>query len=145
MVAEGKHRIVFWEGSVQSAADFLLWLKLPTNHPVFLTDEDGSPVFVAWLNRYDNGSALAHFCAIGRYRVGSIETIMRYWSGLRNADGELVMHTYIGMIPSFNNKAIQLVNKCGWHLLGEIPNAFLPMSGERCGATILYSEAKDWR
>jgi hypothetical protein len=145
MVWEGREKIVFWEGSVKSATEFVLWLKLPTNHPVFLTDEAGKPVFVAWLNRYDNGTALAHFCALGRYRIGSIETTMRYWAGLKNGSGEPVMHTFIGMIPSFNQKAIRLVEKCGWHSRGEIPGAFLLESGQRDGATILYSEAKDWR
>ena len=65
--AEGREKWLFWGGSVKTAVEFLSWIRAPGNYPVIVVDRRiGDAVFLAWLNNYADGVAMAHFCGIGR-------------------------------------------------------------------------------
>ena len=144
LVAEGKDKALFWGGSVQTAAQFIDWLKVPFNYPVLVIDTE-QVAFLAWLNNYADKVAMAHFCGVLPLRLEYPKTVMRYWAGMKDADGEPLLRTIIGLIPSVNVKAIRMVEKVEWKVLGEIPDALELYDGSRSGATVTYYSTKDWR
>lgn len=127
MKSEGTLHVVFYDGSIKTEDDFVAYLKSPNNLPVFILS-DGELSGLAWLNRVEGNHATAHFCLLKNvwgeksYDVG--KKVLSYWFSFPGSDGEPLFDLLLGVIPSFNQKAIKYIEKLGFRVIGEIPKLY---------------------
>ncbi len=121
-VTEGLDKIVFYEGTVQTADEFLRVMK---NSMSWLFMKDGEIIGYTWLNRFENKTARHHFCVF-KDHWGQLEELGRYTIqrlvNLESGDG-YVFDLLTGFIPAWNERAIKFALKCGGKTHGVIPNA----------------------
>jgi hypothetical protein len=139
----GKVEKVFWAGGVRSFSEFVKFLRLPENHPLFLVEETGGlPVAICWLNGVEGNHALAHFCVLGPFEVSMGHKVLEYWGSFKNGNGRKVVEVLLGFIPETNIPAIKTVQKIGFKVLGTIPKLCdLPFEHRQVGGTVVYY---DW-
>lgn len=137
---EKNFELVFYEGQIRSEDDFLSMMKSPANAPVFLL-RNGVAAGVAWLNGFSANLAYGHFCFLAaddRDTVKMGKSIVSYWLSFPQL--EFVM----GVIPSFNRRAIEFVKKLGFKEVGDVPQMIKNTYGEdRAAAVILYLSRLD--
>ncbi len=123
MVRDGTLEDVFYDGGVKTAKDLQIMFQDSVNLPVFIV-EDGSLLGIAWLNGLAGSSAMAHFClyreVFGEKSLEIGNKMIDYLFDFPGEQGKL-FDVLIGMIPSFNSKAINYVQKIGFVKVGEIP------------------------
>lgn len=122
IVAEGKDKLLFYDGSVTSPEGFVRFVKAPGNFPLFVVEEESGNIhMLAWLNGLMNGTAQSHFCSVGKYRRGAAEKIIEYWMSLEH-EGKKIIHALIGITPEPLKAAVKLAKLAGYTVLGTIPN-----------------------
>lgn len=118
IVAEGRNKIAFYGGGIETFKDFIAYLTKPTNHFVFIADtEKKKIVFMAWMNNIQGKTAFVHFCGIGHgtYRHAIGRLVLDYWERMNIFD--VVMAT----IPETNTTALKLIKPLGFVEIGTIP------------------------
>jgi len=123
LVADGTAKLVFWDGSVTSADQFLAVMKRPGNIPVF--GHDGTSMLaVAWLNGVQRNYAHAHFAcfreAWGRSSLDVCRAFLDYW-GAFSSEGRYIFDVVVGETPSHLRKALKFINRLGFVRVGSIP------------------------
>jgi len=136
MKAEDRAETVFPEGAVPSENAFLGVMKCKTNVAVFLL-RDKELLGIAWLNGFQDSKAFGHFCFMreasrSQSTIAMGKAVVDYWLSFPSLDFVL------GVVPSFNSRAIRFVQKIGFIRVGGIPNMMEGPSG-RAAAVIFYS------
>ena len=126
MEEEGTASIVFSDGEINSAEEFLSAMKYGANS-LYIVDVYGDVAGVVWANRFKSKTAYIHFCGFQRYwGNGSVE-IGRAAMGqilyMVDNTGEYYLDTLLGLIPCTNIPAIKWLKKVGLEEVGKIPSA----------------------
>lgn len=131
----GVFQTTFYDGTVNSAEEFVAAMKDPSNYPVFAFSGD-EPQGFAWLNEVHGNRAFAHFCSLQASWGGMAEKsgrlVLRYWLGM-SPSTEFIL----GMIPGSNTLALRFIEKLGFKRVGEIPNMILNL-GDRDSSVFSY-------
>ena len=140
MIDEGKARWVFYDGSITTGDEWLLFIKSPLNYTLTVMDDNGAIRMIAWLNCYENKSARVHYCNLGKYNRGVGKAVREYWSNLRDQDGNRLLKTLVGITPETNNLAVKMVKLLGFTVIGTIPHfCRMKYDGDRLvGGVISY-------
>jgi len=124
-VKDGSNKIVFYEGTIKTADQFLFMAK-SQNVLFYLVLVDTETIGYVWLNRFENKTAHYHFCSFKEHwgkneEVGKhlLPTIL----GWTNKEDIPLFDLLIGYIPVWNKRAIGFSIKCGGKSAGVIPNA----------------------
>ena len=139
---------VFYGGTVRNADDFLAFVKSPSNYmSVVAVNKDITGI--GWINGVSDNHAMGHFCFFrsswGKYTQDMGQALLDYWFSFPGDDGPL-FDLLIGMVPSFNARAIDYVKSLGFVELGEIPKMVRsPYRVERSGMMILHKVRDDGR
>lgn len=121
---QGRGIQTFYDASVTTEQEFIYFMQDKRNLPVFVLDTEFKKIFmVAWLNSIIGRSAQSHFCCIGRYKRGTAEKILSFWSKFKHDDGKPLFLTIIGITPATYSAAIKLLKIAGYQILGTLPNA----------------------
>lgn len=120
---QGVLETVFINGGVTSSEDFLWTMQRPTNLPVFAF-VNKICIGVAWLNNISGNHAFGHFLFLkggrGETARDAGKLILKYWLAFSAEDGP-ILDVVLGLVPSFNERAIKFVQDLGMTKLGEIP------------------------
>jgi hypothetical protein len=132
MESTGKHRDLFYSGVVTTSADWVDWIKSPSNYPVFVVDTTRVKIVaIGWLNHVGDGCALAHFCILGMPRAEIGIVVLQYWSNVK------VLEVLVGFTPETNRGAVRYAEKIGFKRTGYIPRMCnMVYDGRRVGAVI---------
>jgi len=124
-VSDGTNKIVFYEGTITTADQFLMMAK-SANTLFYIGLRGTETIGYAWLNRFENRTAHFHFCGFKKY-WGQNEEIGKYVLptilGWTNKEDRYLFDLLIGFIPAWNEVAIAFSKKCGGKSAGVIPNA----------------------
>ena len=134
--SEGRADTVFWEGTVPSEDVLVDVMQRKSNVAVFLL-RDKELLGIAWLNGFQGSNAFGHFCFMreaskSQSTVAMGRAIVDYWLSFPTVDFVL------GIVPSFNNRAMRFVQKIGFIKVGAIPNMMEGPNG-RAAAVIFYN------
>lgn len=141
MVEEGKDRIVFYNGQINTAEKFVSYMKSKNVHPIAIMDTDSEEiVLLAWLTDYYYGSAQGHFCPIGSYRRGAGLEVMRMWKEACDCNtGMKLIRCVWGNTPAEYERVLKLVHILGFKEVGRVPRAcFLPYEDKFSDYVITY-------
>lgn len=130
--------IVHYDQKIETPEDFIDLVKRPGNLFSFFYDEK-EMLGMGWVNGVSKTHAFAHFCTFkkswGDRSVLMGKMALDYWMSFD--DGEPLFNVIIGMIPSFNKRAIQYIQKLGFVTLGDIPK-MANVDGNKEPMTINY-------
>lgn len=134
--AEGVAETVFCDGSVQTAEDFAAEMNKPHVHP-FRVYCCGKLAAVVWLTNLEGKSCRGHFVVFKEFahysrHIGKF--MLEYLLSMKFSDGSHCFDVVIGIIPSFNFRAINLVKKSGFAYVGDIP-FFIWVEKEKASAS----------
>lgn len=135
LALDGYADAVFYDGSVRTADEFVGYMKLPGNAPVFVMDnENRRAVFAAWLNGITSNSAYGHFFGIGRgnYRPEMAQMVVEYWEKMG------LFSVLLGVLPAMNLRAIRVALDAGFIILGVVPGLCPKADGSVEEGTVLY-------
>jgi len=140
---EGKYHDLFYDGGVKSSEEWLAFIKHPSNYPVII--HKGEDLYaIAWLNYAERVSARCHFVVFGQYHKDIGKTIINYWKGMKDRNGNQLIHVLIGMTPETNTKMNKLMKIIGFTVLGIIPHfCYLASENKTVGATVGYLDLKE--
>jgi len=132
IVATGKHRHLFYSGTVTDESGWIAWVKDMSNYLLLVVDSTRHRVVcIAWLNNAVDGAALVHFCMLGLPRPEIGKSVLRYWSGLG------LLHVLVGFTPETNTGAVKYAKRIGFIESGYIPlMCNMAYEGKRVGAVI---------
>jgi hypothetical protein len=123
LVSDGLLKTVFYDGRMTSPDGMVSMLKDPLNIPVVVL-VDGIISGLWWINGVKSNYALSHFfCFRETWGVCTKEigeAVLNYWFSFPGDDGPL-FDVLIGMVPGFNEKAIQYAEEVGFNRVGTIP------------------------
>ncbi len=147
MEKEGIAQIVFSDGEIKDADEFLYLMKHGPN-ALYLVDVPDGPAGILWLNRFKGKTCYVHFCAFQKYwGAGSVEIgreAICQVLYMKNRDGEYCLDTLLGLIPCDNMPAIKWLKKVGLKEVGVIPNGLWKQdSGKSEDGLLLYLTRED--
>ena len=127
MVRDGVAGLIFHDGYIQDADDFLRMMKGP-DVALYIAHYKGDACGVGWLTHFEPKarSCRAHFTAFseiwGEDTVSIGREIFNQMLHMKADDGEFVFDVFLGLVPAFNVRVIKWLNKVGLVAVGEIPN-----------------------
>jgi RimJ/RimL family protein N-acetyltransferase len=131
---EGVGRILFHDGAIESADQFLAHVK-SFQSLFWAIFYEGKPFGFFWLNRLEKTHAYCHFVSYPDY----------WGKGIGVEAGKRAMAictdifpTIMGMIPSSNIIAIDYLKRVGLKEVGEIENLMTDIMGNPVTGTMLY-------
>lgn len=121
---EGVGELVFRDGTVDSATDFLREMKAPGT-TLFLLYSRGLLAGFVFLNRFEGRSARIHFCLF-RLVWGRESRALGHWTlrqllWLRDGEGRFVFDMLLGYVPEANPIACRYCRKIGGRVEGRLP------------------------
>ena len=121
---EGTAEKVFTVGEVSDGNDFIDYLRLPGNLPVFFFEDDMTPLGMAWLNGISGNHAFVHHALLkaawGRLTNEIAKAALGYWFGMEGSAGR-ILDVLIGQTPTKNRHAVKFLQRVGFTVIGEIP------------------------
>ena len=131
---------VFTDGSLTSANDFLLTMKMGLNK-LYVVQVDKKVAGIVWLNGFEVKSAMFHFCFFSNawnmdlVKVGKICVLE-----LLNM-GDSFFDILTGVVPVINERANEWCRKMEFSVLGTLPSAcWIESQKKSVPATIYYVE-----
>ena len=125
MVKGGVADIIFHDGCVKSSDDFLRMMK-GSGADLYVAFYGEEIVGVGWLTHFEAKTCRAHFTMFPDVEDKDIvsigKEIFRQMLHMK-AHGDYVFDVFLGLVPSFNVRAIKWLNKVGLVTIGDIPNA----------------------
>lgn len=121
IVKERKQDLLFYDGAVKNLQDWINYIYHPLNHVVLIADNSGIPYHIAWINKFYQGHAFLHHCALGKYNRRSWPLIRDYWAGMKDDQGNKLIKVLLGVTPATNKPATRLVDLLGWTIIGYVP------------------------
>jgi hypothetical protein len=137
---EGLSGIVFDDGSIRNASEFVDYVTTPA--VIFFSIAlRGKPFGYFWLNRIESTHAYCHFmCFPEFWGDGRTVTVGQEAMKICLKEFDMIM----GMLPSTNHFAINYLLKVGLHKIGTIPNLIWSESEQKpVEGTMLYITAED--
>ena len=134
MEEQGVAETVFYSGHIKDAYAFTLLMKTGVVPMMFIDEETKNPIGMAWLSDIMDNRALGHFAILkeGRDRKIAIgRQTLKYWLN------DLGLNNVLGIVPSFNKKAIKYIEDLGLIILGEVP-MLVNVGGEYQSAYLGY-------
>jgi hypothetical protein len=144
MVSEGTAKKVFFQGKVTSGKDLIKWCKSPANEVVIgIGDNDQLPLIFTWLNGVEDRRAWFNFNifkrAWGKDSHKLAVQVGYYYLYMKDQEGNYIFDVLIGLTPSNNRLALQMVKKMGATSIGEIPLLLTNhWTGKRVGGVFSY-------
>lgn len=136
---ENRHNDLFYDGSVTDLQGWLNYIYNPQNHVIVIADETGYPSHIAWINKFYQGHAFLHHCAIGQYNRRSWPLIRDHWAGMKDDFGNSLIKVLLGITPVTNKLAIKLVKILKWNMLGCVPFVcFLAFENRHVAGMVSY-------
>ena len=147
IVAEWKVASLFYSGGINSAADFLAYIKKSHLHVIFAVESATSQLKgIGWLTNVSGGTGFVHYCMLGPPRRSVGKAMLDYWCGLRRTDGQPWLHVLMGITPEYHTAALRVIRIMGFTSLETIPSYCVSQDGQgRCGAVISYLECGNQR
>jgi hypothetical protein len=144
MKSDGTLYTVFYDGTINSAEQFLSLLKSKNNYPIFILI-DGMIGGVAWFNDLFRNRATAHFCGFkevwGTHSVDMGKEALKYWFSFTNKDGSPMLDVILGVTPSEFSHAVNFIQKLGFKIIGEVPKvSYHEKTNSYSSATLSYIE-----
>lgn len=127
---EGLHRIVFYDGGVQSEAD-LLHLVAPERAWCYAFECAGEPLAFFWCNGFSGRAAHIHFCFFraGMHRADELgKRAMRFLLGIEGRS-EAPLDALLGVTPAPFAHAVRYAKRLGFRELGRIPGGLSLRAG----------------
>lgn len=121
IVAEKNDKLLFYDGAVTDLQGWLNYIYCPQNHVVVIADESSRPYHIAWINKYYQGHAFLHHCALGKYDRRSWPLVRDHWANMKYNDGKSIINVLLGVTPVTNTLATRLVKILGWSIIGCVP------------------------
>jgi hypothetical protein len=141
MVKEGTLEIVFSDGSIESAEQFLQFAKRPENI-LALAVVDNQIMCMAWLNGCFKNHAFTHYAMLkaawGKHTDAIAKAYFDYWFSFES-EGKPLIDILLGQTPEWNRKGIKFLQRIGWTVLGTIPRI-----ANGYGMTISYFTRDDY-
>lgn len=123
METQGKAKRVFYNGHIRTEYDWMVFIKDPGNHVLFVVDDTTETICaLAWLNGVEDRCAKAHFCILVPYKRGIGNAIMDFWKGFRWPDGTPTLKTLVGLTPESYDQALRAIKILGFKTVGSIPD-----------------------
>ncbi len=120
MVEQGLNDVVFCDGSITSAFEFITLMKkcLPT---LWIKTEDNTPAALCWLANIDRGIGFSHFVFFKEMWgtgdcLGIAKDMQDFWYNIIN------INLILGVIPAFNTYAINFMSNLGVIFTPPIPH-----------------------
>jgi hypothetical protein len=151
MEQDGTLDTVFHDGSMQSAWDFLEKMKDPRGQLFLVADvtAKGFPrdIAIIWLNDFQARWAQFHFCVFSNAWGEGIDEIgqkvIRQIMTMKTNDGSRYLHDMIlGIVPSWNERAIEYVKEVGGRVMCELPCACLDRESHS-GPGVLFCATRE--
>lgn len=118
---QGLGEVLFHDGTVTSASEFIALVRGPGVIFFIIVDvETRSTVAIWWLNRVTRTHAWCHFCAFKEI-WGSEDTVPLGKEAMRICLKDLEFTVILGMLPSWNQFAIEYIKAVGLKEIGEVP------------------------
>lgn len=119
LVEDGTAKIVFSEGEVTNAQEFITLCKNPANLPAIVyVDKECSGL--GWVNGIHKDKAFAHYAFFksswGHHTEGMAKALLDYWF-----QDLFPFNMLIGQTPVWNRKAVRFLKRIGFAVLGELP------------------------
>jgi hypothetical protein len=135
IVAEGKDKELFYDGTINTPFEWMEFIKRPGTYPILIA-KDKQVVHIAWLKDIFDIGAWAHHCSVGKYHRGAWEAGRDHWKQYFTN-----LKILLGITPENNERAVKFVQKiCKFTVLGKIPQMCRMADGSRVGAFISYYE-----
>lgn len=122
---DGLVPIVFCDDSITTAGHFINMAKF-RGTMFFLIMDGTETIGYTWLNRIENRMARNHFCVFKAYWGKTLEIGKWVLAKLINAkdkNGKYCFDLFTGLVPVWNERAVNFALKCGGKTHGTIPNA----------------------
>jgi len=140
-VVERLDGIVFWEGGITSAEDFIAFCKRKNIVMTFMF-LGGQVVGYSWLGGISGNYAFGHFCLFrsiwGKKTKQIGKMVLDYWMGFESNNGFPLFDVIVGVMPKFNVRAHAFAAAIGLTKLGTIPGMFRNTKRDRDDAVIYY-------
>jgi len=122
MEKNGNDKIVFYNGHIRSAEDFISFMK-DSNQFLVLSFDMESKKILAWgmINEIKDGVAYAHFSFLDGFKSGPGETIIDYWRNLKKENGDYLVEVLIGITPESYERVLKVIQSWGFKMVSKIP------------------------
>jgi len=128
--------VVFYDGLIKTPYDFIAFVKSQGRNFFITYGDKKDKLACGWIDTIKHRTANAHFSffsgafgknafAVGKHTVVSVMSIYG-------------LEMLIGLIPSFNRRAIKVCVRYGAVILGEMPCGSIDKNGESLPTTVLY-------
>jgi hypothetical protein len=136
IVAEGKDKELFYDGSINTPFEWVEFIKRPGTYPILIANRvKKEVVHISWLKDVFDVGAWAHHCSLGKYQRGAWEAGRDHWKKYFTN-----LKLLMGMTPETNAKAIKFLQKiCKFTIVGKIPH-MCNMGGYRVKGIVSYYE-----
>jgi hypothetical protein len=122
MIKREYEKIVFYDGYIKSAEDFIFFMQ-DKNQAFSLSVDLDSKKILAWgmINGLKDGVAYAHFSFLNGFKRGPGETVIDSWRNLKGENGENLVNVLIGITPESYNPVLKIIQSWGFQIIGKIP------------------------
>jgi hypothetical protein len=141
MIKEKTVEIVFTDGSIQSAREFIKAMKSPDNF-LIVVYWDGVIMGIMWANRFQHNYAQNHFCAFKDFWGTACIPLCGKAGSLYLLEN-LNLGVLMGLVPKNNHPAVNAVITAGGNYVGELPNAHKNKHTGEVESLIILSYTKE--
>ena len=135
MERDGTDRVVFFDGSVRSAAAFTDFISQP-GVILFIAMDGNIPAGFGYLTDFANRIARAHFCIFSEYWGDQSVVIGRLL--LSRAMSITGLDMLLGHVPAVNQKAIDFAVRCGAQIVGTLPFGSVDADGKNHPTAVIF-------
>lgn len=122
--AEGKEHI-FSDGIITDEDTFLHAMKHLNNH-LWIVKYKGEACGIIWINNIEHRTARGHFCMFNNVYGKGAEIgreAIKQVLNIRDANGEQIINTIIGITPASNKLAVRGVKRSGAKIIAVLKKA----------------------
>ena len=123
---DGLKDIVFSSGDINSPEEFLKEMNRPGAALLYVVYHGDLQIGIIWLTHFEGRSCRVHFTTFSEAWKMDVAAMGRSSSqqiiNMRSSSGEYVFDVLLGLVPSFNVRAIRALEKAGLQHVGEIPH-----------------------
>ncbi|NDV28032.1 GNAT family N-acetyltransferase [Desulfovibrio sp. JC010] len=122
----GQIPVIFYDGSVETFADFQQLVRREDQH-FFFGFKDQQPAGIFWLNGFSPKSCFVHIASMPAFHgQGSLQMGrggLRHLLSVSDVAGEYIFNCIKGLIPVTNPLACRMAEKSGFSRAGILPQA----------------------
>ena len=121
---DGIKEVLFYDAEIDTEEDFFKLIESPYGHFYSIT-VDGEIAGMFWLNGWEGYAARVHYCFFREYYRRCMEIAsegLRHIFSMNRQDGTPYVKTLYGVTPVTNRLSIKFLQKCGFTVIGEVPD-----------------------